>query len=83
MSARSEFGCSALEANEVEGLIVCSGLAFLVVGKRIDTIEHCRFLSENHRVLYKILPFNWVELFEVLKKRHAGVLVCLTDNFAQ
>jgi len=53
------------------------------VGKWIDPVEHGRFLSENHGVLDKILPFDRMELLELFQKRHASVLVFLTDDFAQ
>ena len=73
----------ALETDEVEGQIVSFGLALLIMGKRIDAVEHGRFLCKNHCIFDKVLPFDGMQLLEVLEKCHASVLVGFIDNFAQ
>jgi len=58
-------------------------LTLPVVGKGIDTVEHGCLLSEDHRVLEKILPFDRVQLLEILQEGDAGVLVLLTNDFTK
>ncbi len=65
--AQREFGCSALETDEVERQIINLRLALLVVRERVHTVEHGRFFSEDLGVLDEVLPFDRVKLFEVFQ----------------
>ena len=81
--SEGEFGCGALETDEIEREIVDLGLTFLVVGKGVDTIEHGRLFHEDLGILDEILPLDRMQLFEVFQERNTGVLIFFTDNFSE
>ena len=80
--SEGEFRCSALEANKIEWEIIDFGI-FLIVGKGIDTVEHGGLFREDLGILDKVLPFDRVELLEVLEERNAGVLILFTDDLSE
>ena len=58
--AKREFWRGALEADTVEGEIICLGN--LLVAERSGPIVHRRFFYEDFRVLYEVVPLGGVQL---------------------
>jgi hypothetical protein len=58
--AKREFWRGALEADTVEGEIVCLG--DLLVAERSGPIVHRRFFCEDFRVLHEVVPLGGVQL---------------------
>jgi len=81
--SKGELRGSALETQEVEWKLIGLRLTLLVIGKGIDAVEHGRLLSKDHRVLDKVLPFDGVQLLEILQEGEADVLVLLTNDFTK
>ena len=54
----AKIACRALE--------ISFGLTLLVISEGIDAIEHGRLLCKNLGIFDEVLPFNRVQLFEVL-----------------
>jgi hypothetical protein len=75
--AEGVLGRGALEADAVERQVV----HLLLVVERVLPVV-LRLLGEDLGVLDEVVPFEWVELLQVLEQRHPTV-VLLADDLAQ
>ena len=72
-----------LETDGIEGKVIGIGLASLISGKGVGTVELGRLLSEDLGVLDEFLPLKRVQVLEVFQKRNASVLILLTNDLSE
>ena len=78
---------SRLETNAIERQIISLATLeirlFVLEAKRSIACKVARLFSQNLGVLDKVVPFDRVQLLQVLEQRNTRILVLFTDNLTQ